>query len=67
MQRNKAESENSGSLDMADVDMTTYDLSAKNPTKKNEAELRDPQEILDEIYELDAKSTKILSVIRELL
>jgi type I restriction enzyme M protein len=49
------------------VDTATYDLSVKNPNKKNETELRDPQVILDEIEALDAESAEILSVIRGLI
>lgn len=67
LQKNKADSENSWSVNIADVDKTTYDLSAKNPNKNDEIELRDPQEILDEITALDAESAEILSVIRGLL
>jgi type I restriction enzyme M protein len=49
------------------VDTNVYDLSAKNPHKKDETTLREPQEILDEISELDTESAEILSVIRGLL
>ena len=42
LQKTKADSENSWSVNISDVDTTTYDLSAKNPNKKNETELRDP-------------------------
>lgn len=67
LQKTKANSENSWSVNIADVDTTTYDLSAKNPNKKDETELRNPQEILEEINALDAESAEILSVIRGLL
>jgi type I restriction enzyme M protein len=67
LQKTKAESENSWTVNITDVDTTTYDLSAKNPNKRNETELRDPQEILDEIESLDAESAEILSVIRGLI
>lgn len=67
LQKTKADSENSWSIDIADVDTATYDLSAKNPNKKDETTLRDPQEILEEINALDAESAEILKVIRGLL
>lgn len=67
LQKTKIDSENSWSVNIADVDTTTYDLSAKNPNKKDETELRDPQEILNEINALDSESAEILSVIRGLL
>ena len=45
----------------------TFDLSAKNPNKKEEAALRQPQEILAEIKALDDESAKILNSILELI
>ena len=67
MQKTKADSENSWSVNMADVDKTTYDLSVKNPHKKDETVLRDPQEILDEMKRLDEESAEILNAIRGLV
>ena len=67
LQKTKADSENSWSINIDDVDTTTYDLSAKNPSKKDESLLRDPFEILDEIKTLDEESSKVLFTIKELL
>jgi len=67
LQKSKADSENSWSVDIAHVDKTTYDLSVKNPHKKDEAALRDPKEILDEMKELDKESSDILKAIRALV
>ncbi|MDD4590666.1 MAG: N-6 DNA methylase [Parabacteroides sp.] len=67
LQKTKADSENSWSVDIADVDTATYDLSPKNPHKKDETALRDPREILDEMKALDEESAELLSVIRGLL
>jgi hypothetical protein len=55
------------SVNIADIDTGSYDLSVKNPNKKDEAALRDPQEILEEIKQLDEESAEILSVIGRLL
>jgi len=63
----KGLSENSWSVTVKDIDQTTFDLSAKNPNKKEEAALRQPQEILEEMKFLDEKSQEILSSILELL
>jgi type I restriction enzyme M protein len=54
-------------LPLADVSTDTYDLSVKNPNKKQEAALREPQEILDEIAMLDEESAEILKSITGLL
>jgi type I restriction enzyme M protein len=67
LQKIKADSENSWSVNVADVDKTTYDLSVKNPHKKNETTLHDPQEILDAIRLLDEESAEILNRVRELI
>jgi type I restriction enzyme M protein len=63
LQKTFADSENSWSVDVADVNKTTYDLSVKNPHKKDETGLREPQEILDEMKALDAESAEILDSI----
>jgi len=45
----------------------TYDLSVKNPNKKEETPLRSPQEILEEMRILDEQSVVILKEILELI
>ncbi len=67
LQKTYAYSENSWSVDVANVDKTTFDLSVKNPNKKDEAALREPKEILEEIALLDAKSAKVLKEIGGML
>jgi type I restriction enzyme M protein len=67
LQKNKADSENSWTIHVKDIDQKTFDLSAKNPHKKEEAALRSPQEILEEIKALDKESADILKSIMELV
>lgn len=67
LQKTKAESENSWSINVKDIDQTSFDLSAKNPNKKEEAALRKPEEILEEMKALDDESKDILNSILELL
>ena len=67
LQKTKPESKNSWTVNMADVDIDTYDLSVKNPNKVDELELREPKKILEEIKVLDEKSAKILKRIREIV
>ena len=62
-----ADSPKSWSVDVASIDTTTYDLSVKNPNGGPEVTLRTPQEILDEIAELDRESAEVLATIRELV
>lgn len=67
LQKTKAESENSWSINVKDINQTTFDLSAKNPNKKEEAALRKPENILEEMKALDDESKDILNSILELL
>lgn len=67
LQKTKAESENSWTLKLADIDASTYDLSPKNPNKKEEAALRQPQQIVEEMQALDEESAEILNSIMELI
>ncbi|MEY4750742.1 MAG: hypothetical protein RIQ60_2956 [Pseudomonadota bacterium] len=67
LQKTKADSPKSWSLDAASVDTTTYDLSVKNPNGGEAVTIRSPQEILDEIAELDRESAEALETIRGLV
>jgi type I restriction enzyme M protein len=67
LQKTFGDSENSWSLDIKDIDPTTFDLSTKNPNKKEEVALRKPQEILEEMKALDEESADILNSILELI
>lgn len=67
LQKSKSESENSWSINVNDIDQTTFDLSAKNPNKKEEVALRKPENILEEMKALDDESKDILNSIFELL
>lgn len=67
LQKKFADSENSWSVNIKDVDPITYDLSVKNPNKKEDTALRSPQEILAEMKALDEESAEILKSIEELI
>ena len=67
LQKTFSDSEKSWSVDLANIDVATFDLSVKNPNGGDELVLRTPQEILDEIAALDAESAEVLVSIRELL
>ena len=67
LQTTLANSSKSWSVDVADLDTGSYDLSVKNPDGGEVVALRSPQEILDEIVALDAESAEVLAAIRELL
>lgn len=67
LQRSFEDSDKSWSVDVVDIDVSTWDLSVKNPNTKDEAELRDPKDIIEEIIALDKESESILAKIRELV
>lgn len=67
LQKTFADSDNSWSIKVADLDANTFDLSAKNPNKKEAAALRPPQTILKEMKTLDEETNSILNSILELL
>lgn len=63
LQKTKGDSPNSWSIDVKDIDQTTFDLSVKNPNKAEEKGLREPKEILEEMRKLDEESEKMLKSI----
>ena len=67
LQKTQVESENSWTVNIKDIDQNTFDLSAKNPNTPEEAPLRKPKEILNEIKALDEESVTILKSIKELI
>ena len=67
LQKTFSESENSWKLDVSTIDQNTFDLGAKNPNKKEEAALREPQTILEEMKTLDIESQEILKSILDLI
>ena len=67
LQASFADSDKSWSVDVQEIDQASFDLSVKNSNKEEEAPLRDPLEILDEIAALDAESAEILAGIREMV
>ena len=60
LQKSKAESENSWTVNIKDIDQSTFDLSVKNPNAPDEAPLRSPVEILGAMKALDEESAEIM-------
>lgn len=67
LQKTFADSENSWTVNLKDIDPSTFDLSAKNPNKKEAAALRTPQAILSEMSALDEEAAQILDTIKGLI
>jgi len=67
LQATRPDTAKSWSVDAANVDPATYDLSVKNPNGGEEVIHRSPQDILDEIAALDAESAEVLANIRALI
>ncbi len=63
LQKIKTDSDNSWSINVPDIDPETFDLSVKNPSKKDETVLRNPDEIIKDMDKLDTKiRSSILSI-----
>jgi type I restriction enzyme M protein len=67
LQKTFAEGEKSWMVSRADLDEETFDLSAKNPNTPEEAPLRSPEEIIDDMLGRDAETVEILRSIRGML
>ena len=67
LQKSKSESENSWNVRLSDVDQNTFDLSAKNPNTPEEAPLRQPNEILVAMANLDKETANVLEKIKDLI
>ena len=67
LQKKKAESPKSWSLDVSTINQDTFDLAARNPNAPEEAPLKTPDEILKETAVLDAESAEVLKGIKALL
>jgi type I restriction enzyme M protein len=67
LQPKAEDSDNSWTVNIANVEQESWDLSVKNPNRDDEVELRDPVEILDEIQALDQETAEILETVRGLV
>ena len=67
LQKTKADSPKSWSVDAKDIDPATFDLSVKNPNATETVTHRSPQEIMEEISRGDAECAEILERIKALL
>ena len=67
LQKTKADSPKSWSVDVAAIDPKTFDLSVKNPIGGEDIAYRSPEVIMAEIAALDAESAEVLGNIKALL
>lgn len=67
LQKTFADSENSWMVNVKDIDQSTFDLSVKNPNKKEEVTLRQPQAILEEMKVLDEEAENFRTVISRII
>jgi type I restriction enzyme M protein len=67
LQKTKADSEKSWTVDIGGIDHTTWDLSVKNPNGGEEVTHRSTAEIIEEISRGDAEAAEILEGIKGLL
>lgn len=67
LQAKRAKSDKSWIVKIGDLDEGTLDMSVKNPNRKEEAAVRAPEEIIEEMITLDAESADILQQIRGMM
>ena len=67
LQKTLADSPKSWSVDVAEIDKATFDLSVKNPDGGEAVVHRSPHVILAEIAALDAESAEVLERIKRLI
>ena len=67
LQKTKATGEKSWTVDVAEVDAASCDLSVKNPHSPEAEPQRSPQQIIDDMLARDAETAKLLAQVRALL
>src|SRR6185312_83644 len=67
LQADKADSDKSWTVAVADVDKTTWDLSVKNPNAPEAEALRSPEQIIADMLARDEETAGILEEIRGML
>ena len=67
LQKTFADSAQSWSVHATDIDPETFDLSTKNPHTPEQAPLRHPDEILEEMIQLDKETDKTMRKIAALI
>lgn len=67
LQATKPTTPKSWTVDVADIDEATCDLSAKNPHAPEQAPMRSPEEIIADMLARDEETRGILEEVRELL
>jgi type I restriction enzyme M protein len=67
LQKTFTDTAKSWSVEAKSIDSTSFDLSVKNPSRREQVTHRSPEDIMDEITALDAESAEVLQSIRRLL
>ncbi|MGH8215616.1 MAG: type I restriction-modification system subunit M [Rhodanobacteraceae bacterium] len=67
LEAKKADSPQSWTVQAADIDPATWDLSVKNPNAQEAAPLREPEQIIKDMLARDVETAKILEEIRGML
>jgi type I restriction enzyme M protein len=67
LQKTNADSDNSWTVSINDIDKETWDLSPTNPNVEDTSEKRTPSEILAEIEALDNDAAAVMAALKDLL
>lgn len=63
LSRKRSDSDVSWSIEIRDLDQTSFDLSPKNPKRKDVIEYRDPTEVINALQRLEGERAEILSTL----
>jgi type I restriction enzyme M protein len=63
--KKRLSTENSWLINLKDIDIIKWDLTATNPNKKDTSDKRTPEQILAEIEKLDKEATEALELIKK--
>jgi type I restriction enzyme M protein len=63
--KKRSNTENSWLINLKDVDIINWDLTAANPNKKDASDKRTPEQILAEIDKLDKEAAEALVIIKK--
>lgn len=67
LSKTQADSVNSWSVDIRDIDQNTWGLAVNNPNRREKVDNRSPENIIAEIEALDIEAASAIAAIRDLL
>ena len=67
LQKKRANTPNSWTIDVKDIDADSYDLSARNPNRTDEEQAREPDVVIKELKRLDKECAQLIDDIEGMI